>query len=137
MRIERLENDVEVFVGDTYQSNATIFRSPDGALVVDALASAADARALIAHAGPIRLFALTHGFSDHLAALREAPGVPAVAHRSFADTSRRERFRSDEEAAFFREANVQLDAPASIQWGRHTLQLIPMPGHTESDLVVD
>src|SRR5215468_7653817 len=137
MRIEQLAEDVEVFVGDTYHSNAIIFRAKEGALLVDALASRADARALVAHAGPVRMIVLTHGFSDHLAALGELPGVPAVAHRAFRQTFARELFRSDEEAAFYREPAVRIAHPTEIRWGRHTLELVPLPGHTESDLVVD
>src|SRR5215831_10521615 len=109
MRIEQLAEDVEVFVGDTYHSNAIIFRAKEGALLVDALASRADARALVAHAGPVRMIVLTHGFSDHLAALGELPGEPAV----------------------------RIAHPTEIRWGRHSLVLVPLPAHTESDLVVD
>jgi len=137
MRTESLANDVEVFVGDTYSSNATVFRSPEGTLIIDALASTADARALAARAAPVRLVILTHGFSDHLAALRTLAGVPVLAHRALGATFAREQFRSDEEATFFREPTVRIAHPTSVSWGRHLLELTPLPGHTESDLVID
>lgn len=137
MRIENLATDVQVFVGDTYASNATIFRSPEGTLIIDALASVADARALAARAEPVRLVILTHGFSDHLAALGTFAGVPVLAHRALGATFAREQFRSEEEATFFREPTVRIAHPTSVSWGRHVLELTPLPGHTESDLVLD
>src|SRR5262249_55355758 len=113
MRIESLANDVEVFVGDTYASNATVFRSPEGSLIIDPLASIADARALAERAAPVRLVILTHGFSDHLAALGVFAGVPVLAHRALGETFAREEFRSDEEGTFFREPTVRIAHPTS------------------------
>lgn len=141
MRIDPLGEDVEVFVGDTYESNATLFHARSGTLVVDALASRADARALADHlrakGQEPRLFVSTHGFSDHLAALSLYPGVPVLAHADAARTFAREAFRTEEEAQFWVEPTLRIRHPLELRWGRHVLTLEPLGGHTESTLGID
>jgi cyclase len=141
MRIDRLGDDAEVFVGDTYQSNATLLHAPAGTLVVDALASRADARALAEHlrakGREARLFVTTHGFSDHLAALALFPGVPVLAHADAGGTFAREAFRTEEEAGFWVEPTLRIRHPLELRWGRHLLALEPIGGHTESTLGID
>src|SRR5438309_4762237 len=131
MRIERLAENVEIFVGNTYASNATLFRAAQGALVIDALGSVADARELAAYAGDVRLIVLTHGFSDHLAGLQVFDAVPVIGHRALGQTFAREEYRSPEEAQFFRVPAIQVEHPLTVQWGSHTLSIVPLPGHTE------
>ncbi|MCE9671667.1 MBL fold metallo-hydrolase [Myxococcus stipitatus] len=134
--------DVWVVRGEAYDSNATLFLREGEVLMVDALGSRADAEALRAWiAGELRArvrrVVCTHGFSDHLAGLRVFPEAEAWAHARFEETFRQERFRSDEEAGFFRAPNRCLDAVEFLEWGRYMLELFPNPGHTPGTLNVD
>jgi glyoxylase-like metal-dependent hydrolase (beta-lactamase superfamily II) len=141
MRIEPLADDVEILVGATYQSNATLFHAAGGTLVVDALASRADALVLADHLRARhqqpRIFVSTHGFSDHLAALSLFPGVPLVAHADAERSFARETFRTSEEASFWVEPTLRIRHPVELQWGRYRLLLEPLGGHTESTLGID
>jgi glyoxylase-like metal-dependent hydrolase (beta-lactamase superfamily II) len=142
MRIEPLSEDVEVFVGETYSSNATLFHAPEGTLVIDALASRVDAERLREHVekerrSHVRCFVITHGFSDHMAALSHFPGVPVVTHVEVERTFKRELFRSDEEAGYWVEPHLRVRAPTELRWGKHWLRLEPLGGHTESTLGID
>ena len=46
MQINKLGDDLYLFIGDTYESNSSVFVAGDQVLLVDALASAQDAEAL-------------------------------------------------------------------------------------------
>jgi cyclase len=142
MRLVELAQDVEVIVGEAYESNTTVFYAPGGALLVDTLGSRADARALIDHVErvrrtPIRLVISTHGFSDHMAGLGLLPGAVRMAHRELLATFDRERFRTQEEASFRAEPHLCVEAPVTVRWGRHDLHVRPLGGHTESTLGID
>ena len=141
MQIEQLERDILVVTGTEYFSNATVFLSDQGALLVDALASRNDAeelrRQLEQKEIAVRLFVLTHSFSDHLAALSCFPKVPIIAHARSQETHLMEQHVTDEEAAFYRAPNVLIQERLDIDWGRHHLELSHHPGHTPSALMID
>ncbi|NTX49978.1 MBL fold metallo-hydrolase [Myxococcus sp. CA039A] len=138
----RLAPEVWVVTGEAYDSNATLFLREGEVLMVDALASRADAEALrewVAGSlrARVRQVVCTHGFSDHLAGLQAFPEASVWAHARFEETFRLERFRSDEETGFYRAPDRCVDAPLSLEWGRYTLDVFPNPGHTASTLNLD
>ncbi|MFP2929422.1 MBL fold metallo-hydrolase [Pyxidicoccus sp. 3LG] len=142
LKTQSLAPDVLVVIGEAYASNTTLFLHGRDVLMVDALASRADAEALRRfvqdelHAR-VRLAVCTHGFSDHLAALQVFPEALVLAHERFEDTFRAERFRTDEEAGFFRAPELRAGGPLHLQWGRHALEVFPNVGHTASTLNID
>src|SRR5262245_50781970 len=102
MKIERYADDLYVLRGETLDSNATVLAAAGRALVVDAMASRPDARALASFVEgelglEVRYLVLTHYFSDHLAALALFPGAEIVAHHLFQHTFDSERHRTEEE----------------------------------------
>lgn len=142
MDLQRLENDLIVAVGKTYQSNSAVLLNGDRALLIDALASREDAEALRAFiettlGARVAFILCTHYFSDHLAALSLFPDAQIVAHKAYRDTFDTERFRSDAEASFFVEPTILVSTELSIRWGRFTLNVFHNPGHTPSTLGVD
>lgn len=142
MRIERLEDDLLVAVGDRYESNSTIFVEGDRALLVDGMASRKDAfelrRFVEEDLGKkVRLLVSTHYFSDHLAAWGLFPGVPVVAHRNYRQSFDSEAFRTEEEKDHFVEPTVLVTDGLEIVWGRFHLDLFYNPGHTLCSLAID
>src|SRR5918912_2956533 len=138
----RIENDLYLLVGDTYHSNSTAFVSEDGVLLVDALASRADAEALKDFVEQelkkeVRFIICTHYFSDHMAALKLFPRATIIAHQDYLDTFNAEKYRSEEEAGHFVEPDILISDGIKIRWGRYTLDVFHNPGHTTSTLGID
>ena len=97
MRVEQIETDLYLAIGDAYDSNSTILLSGKEVLVIDALASKKDAydlKHLIEQnfEAEVRFFICTHYFSDHLAALKLFPNSQIIAHKNYRETFDRERF---------------------------------------------
>ncbi|HEY7160600.1 MAG TPA: hypothetical protein VH815_05040 [Acidobacteriota bacterium] len=142
MRVERIEPDLYLAIGDAYDSNATIFLSAKEALVIDALASKRDAHDL-KHLieqnfeAAVRFFVCTHYFSDHLAALKLFPHSQIIAHKNYRQTFDQERFRSAEEASFFVEPTILMSDELTIRWGRFHLNLFYNPAHTTGTINID
>ncbi|MDQ2855715.1 MAG: MBL fold metallo-hydrolase [Acidobacteriota bacterium] len=142
MLVNQIESDLYLFVGDTYQSNSTIFIAGNEALLVDALGSASDAERLRKFVvedlrKEVRFIISTHYFSDHIAALQVFPRATVIAHENYADTFNSERYRSVEEEAYFVEPDIVLTAGIKIRWGRFALDVFHNPGHTASTLTID
>ncbi|AKF85207.1 hypothetical protein MFUL124B02_10460 [Myxococcus fulvus 124B02] len=142
LRTQPLGPDAWLVTGEAYASNATLFLQGDEALMVDALGSREDAQALRAWVSDtlrarVRQVVCTHGFSDHLAALQGFPEASVLAHARFEETFQAERFRSSEEAGFYRAPDHVLEAPLRMRWGRHDIEVFPNPGHTASTLNLD
>lgn len=142
MLVKQIENDLYLFIGETYQSNSTVFISRNEALLVDALASMADALKLKAYIetelkAEVRFIISTHYFSDHLAALKLFPEARVIAHQDYLHTFSSEKYRSTEEEAHFVEPDILLGDGIKIRWGRHTLDVFHNPGHTRSTLGID
>jgi cyclase len=142
MELQRLENDLVIAIGEAYRSNSAILLDGDRAVLIDALASRADAEALRAFVettlgARVSFVICTHYFSDHLAALSLFPDAQVVAHKDYRETFHAERFRSEEEASFFVEPTILVSSDLSIRWGRFTLNVFHNPGHTASTLGVD
>lgn len=139
MQYERIERDVHLFVGDAWQSVATAFVDGDSVLLVDALASEDDARwmrhVLCGQLGKtVRVIAVTHYMSDHLAALPLFPEAMVVAHRNHRHAFLSQNQRVD---AVYRDPEVVFDSTLRIRWGRHELRLLHNPGKTMDHLSVD
>lgn len=142
MLINQIEDDVYLFIGETYHSNSTAFISEDQVLLVDAMASNGDAAELREFVETklkkeVRFIVSTHFFSDHLAALKLFPRAAVIAHKNYLDTFKSERFRSAEEAAHFREPDVLISDNMQIRWGNYALDIFHNPGHTASTLGID
>src|SRR5262245_9483104 len=91
MLINQIEDDLYLVIGETYQSNSTVFVSQDEVLLVDALASAADAEKLRTWVErdlnkQVRFIVCTHYFCDHLAGLNLFPRATIITHRDYLDT---------------------------------------------------
>ena len=142
MRVEQIETDLYLAIGDAFDSNSTILLSGKEALVIDALGSKRDAhdlKRLIEQNFEARVcfFVCTHYFSDHLAALKLFPDSQIVAHKNYRLTFDQERFRSEEERSFFVEPTILMSDDLTIRWGRFHVNLFSNPGHTTSTINVD
>jgi cyclase len=141
MRVTDLAADVHVAIGDAYDSASFLFFRGDDALLVDTLASRADANELrqwIEGQGKrVRVIVSTHYFSDHIAGHALFAGAEIVAHENYADTWSMEKFRTDEELAHFVAPTITFHDRMMIRWGARTLELFHNPGHTSSTIGVD
>jgi glyoxylase-like metal-dependent hydrolase (beta-lactamase superfamily II) len=142
MRIERLEDDLFVAVGEQYESTTAIFLDGERALLVDGMASREDGLELRRFieddlARKVTLLVSTHYFSDHLAAWGLFPGVPIVAHRNYRQTFDSEAFRTEEETRHFVEPTILVGDGLEIAWGRFHLDVFYNPGHTLCSLAID
>lgn len=142
MREQQIESDIHLFVGETYHSNSTAFVRGDEVLLVDGMASRADAERLRERieAGlgkRVRFIIATHYFSDHLAALKLFPEAEIIAHQNYLHTFSTERHRTEEEAANFVEPTMLVSGELVMKWGRYTLEIFHNPGHTMSTLSIE
>lgn len=142
LREQQIESDIYLFIGETYESNSTAFIKGDEVLLVDGMASPADAERLrerieVELKKQVRFIIATHYFSDHLAALKLFPKAEIIAHRNYMHTFSTERFRTEEEAANFVEPTMLISDSLVIRWGRYTLDIFHNPGHTMSTLSIE
>ncbi|HZS03269.1 MAG TPA: MBL fold metallo-hydrolase [Blastocatellia bacterium] len=142
MRVQQVESDAYVFVGEAYQSNSLILTSGDEALLVDALGSERDAEKLRDYVEQelekqVRFIVCTHYFSDHLAALKLFPEGRIIAHANYRHTFDSELHRSEEERGHFVEPDILISDELRLKWGRYTLDVFHNPGHTMSTLGID
>jgi cyclase len=142
LREQQIEPDIHVFIGETYHSNSTAFVRGDEVLLVDGMASRADAEELrerieVGLGKQVRFIIATHYFSDHLAALKLFPRAEIIAHRNYLHTFSTERHRTAEEEAHFVEPTMLVSDALSMKWGRYTLEIFHNPGHTMSSLSIE
>ena len=142
MRLEAIDPDIHVLVGETYHSNSTVFINGKEALLIDGMASRKDAEELREFVETqlekrVHFIVCTHYFSDHLAALKLFPSATIIAHKNYMHTFASERYRSEEEEANFVEPDILISESMTIRWGRHTLDIFHNPGHTMSTLGID
>lgn len=139
IRVESIAPDLDLVIGETYESNAAVFRNGRDVLLVDALGSRADAEALREHLDGcnVRFIIATHYFSDHMAGLALFPEALILAHREWAETFESERFRTDEEAGFLVAPSIVVRDGLHIRWGTHALDVFHNGGHSRSTLNVD
>lgn len=142
MRIDQLESDIYILVGETYGANSTAFINGDDLLLVDAMASHADAEELknFIEKGlkkQVRFIICTHYFSDHMAALKLFPQAQIIAHKNYMHTFTSEKYRTAEEAAHFVEPTIQISDGLVMKWGKYTLDIFHNPGHNMSTINID
>ena len=139
MRVEELSAGVLMFVGNEYESVATAFLDGDDVLLVDSLASVADARwmqgVLCSDMGKsVRVIAATHFMSDHIAGMSLFPEALTIAHRHHRQTFLSQNQRTDE---LYREPQVIFDSAMQFRWGQHELHFLHNPGKTMDHVSVD
>lgn len=129
MRIDYLASDILLFHGDSLSSLATAFIDGERVLLIDALASIEDARAMRDYLEQdlhkhVDTIVLTHCDTDHTAGVTLFPQARVVVQRDFnTDTLTQQ---------------VSLvDQTTTLQWGSHTLELFPNPGKTADTLAID
>jgi cyclase len=139
MKLESVAADVVMFVGDAYESVATAFIDGDDVLLVDALASPEDARAL--HGAlcgdmgkTVRVVAATHWMGDHMAGLALFDDALTIAHRHHRHAFLSQNRRVD---ASYREPRLVFDGGLRMRWGRHALHFVHNPGKTMDHVSVD
>lgn len=142
MRMERIASDVLMFVGDTYESVATAFLRDGDALLIDTLASRADAAwmrgNLVDEMGlSVRTIIATHYMNDHMAGMRLYPKAQIIAQRYFRHTFESQRSRSEQDNKDYVSPTVVFGDTLSLQWGRHALQLFHNPGKTMCSVNID
>lgn len=142
MQVFEIGTDLFVAVGETYAANSTVIIDGERVLLIDGMASRADAEALRVWIETdlkkqVRMIVSSHYFSDHIAALGLFPSAVVIAHSLYLHTWASEQFRSDEEASYFVEPSLTFDGPMSIRWGRYRLELFHNPGHTLSTIGID
>ena len=151
MKEQKIEPDIHLFIGETYDSNSTAFVRGDEVLLVDGMASRGDAEELRERienglGKRVRFIIATHYFSDHLAALKLFPGAEIIAHRNYLHTFTTENYRTRQEEANFVEPTMLINDSLLMKWGRYTLDVFHNPGHTlgtlsievpEADLLMD
>jgi cyclase len=142
MDVIQIQPELFLFIGKTYQSNSTIFVNGNEVLLVDALASRADAEQMRAFIEKelkkeVRFIISTHYFSDHIAALNSFPRACVIAHENYLETFDSEQHRTEEEAGHFAEPNLLVSDRLKLRWGRFTLDISHNPGHTTSTLAID
>jgi len=139
MRFEELGPNVLMFVGDDYESVATAFIDGSDVLLVDSLASVADARwlhgVLCGDMGKtVRAIVATHFMSDHIAGMTLFPEALTIAHRHYRQTFLSQNQRIDE---LYREPQVVFDSAMKFRWGQHELHFLHNPGKTMDHVSVD
>jgi cyclase len=139
---QQIDSHIQLFVGETYQSNATIFINGEDVLLVECLGSVKDAQELKAFVEEelgkqVRFIISTHYFADHLAGLKCFPQAHIIAHRNYLHTFTTEKYRSEEEAAFFVEPTILVTDGMMMQWGRYSLEIFHNPSHTMGTLCID
>ena len=142
MLVNQIDDDAYVLIGNTYQANCTVFISRDEVLLVDAMASKADAEELrefveVELKKRVAFIVSTHFFADHMAALNLFPHAKIIAHKDYLDTFNSELYRSGEEATHFREPDILVSDQMQIRWGKCALDIFHNPGHTPSTLGID
>ena len=140
--VTQIEPDIFVFRGNAYESIATVFVHGRHALLVDALASAADAQRMRAHiettlGASVRLIVMTHAMSDHMSGLHLFPDAHVLAHAFHDFTFLSQRERSIEDEREFVRPTIEIQGEVMFAWGRNRLRVFHNPGKTMCALAVD
>jgi cyclase len=142
MRIEQIEPDIYMFVGEFYQSVSTAITDGDRVLLIDGQASREDAEALRRFIEgelkkQVRLILSTHYMSDHMAALKLFPAAPIIAQQNYMHTFESQRSLTEEARACFVWPTVEFSDKLLMRWGRYTLDVFHNPSHTLSTIGID
>lgn len=142
MEFKMVKQDIWIFTGAEFNANAILIVNNDEAVLVDGLASRADAielREIISKTFKTKVSYIisTHYFSDHMAAFALFPESKIIAHQNYLHTFTSELFRSEEERARFVEPSIVFDSHLQLKWGSHILTIFHNPGHTLSTVAID
>jgi cyclase len=142
MHMQRIEADVLMFVGDSYESVATLFLRDNDALLIDTLALPADAewmrRCIVEEMGKtVRIIVATHYMSDHMAGMGLYPKAQIIAQRYFRHTFQSQSDRSAQDYEDYRDPAITFGDTLCLQWGRHPLNLFHNPGKTMCSINID
>lgn len=132
-----LESDIHVFIGEDQESVATAFFDGDDVLLVDALASRADACRLRDHFEDerkhVRQIVLTHAMSDHMV----FDGATVLAHRFQQHTFLSQQPRDSRDYDVYVDPDILVGDEVNLRWGRHALRVLHNPGKTMDMLAID
>jgi cyclase len=114
---------------------ATVFLRGDDALLVDTLASEAEAEWMHRHLvrdlrKRVHSIVATHYMNDHMAGLRFYPSAQIIAQRYFQHTFLSQRDRSAQDNENYVAPTVVFYDTLAMQCGRHALHLFHNPGKT-------
>jgi cyclase len=142
MECTEVKRDILVFRGDAYQSVATAFLDGDKALLVDTLATRAEARAMDRYLRErfkvqVHAVIMTHYMSDHMGGLALYRNAQIIAHRFHRFTYLSQRERTSEDDLNFVVPTVEIDRELALTWGRFKLEIVHNPGKTTCALIVD
>jgi cyclase len=142
MECTQVKRDLIVFRGDAYQSVATAFLDDDKALLVDTLATRADAHAMDQYLRErfkvqVHAVVMTHYMSDHMGGLAMYSNAQIIAHRFHRFTYLSQRERTAEDDLNFVLPTVEVDRELALTWGRFKLTIVHNPGKTTCALIVD
>lgn len=149
---ERVSENVYVFTSEVYaQVNAGAVVGPDYTVLIDTLAYPDEIRDIQRFTEdrlgrPVRYIINTHYHTDHTLGNSFFPRATIISHalcRHFLDTLGREALKiSQESSSELKEAGVRLpsvtfdEGSATVRVGKRTLQLVPLPGHSEDGIGV-
>lgn len=151
MAYERIDNDIYVFSSEVYaQVTAGLVFTSEGTVLIDTLPFPNEARAIARFerrrgGEGIRYVINTHHHADHIYGTYLFPEARVIAHeRCYAVLAKRGEeslARAREETPELEEVELRLpditsDKGGAIHLGRKTLELIPLPGHSDDVLGV-
>ena len=130
-----------MFRGPTLDSTATAFLAGDETLLVDALATPEDGRALREnlqeqHGARVAAVVVTHFMDDHVGGVVAFPEARVFAHRLFGFTHGLGRSAASHFDGY-RKPDVLVDASMELAGGTHRLRIFYNPGKTVCMLNVD
>jgi len=142
MEFKMVKEDIYVFIGTEFNSNAVLILDNNVALLIDGLASNEDAvelREIITHNlnARVEYIISTHYFSDHMAAFSLFSESKIIAHKNYLHTFTSELYRSEEEKGRFVKPKIVFDNNLLLEWGKYTLNIFHNPGHTISTIAID
>jgi cyclase len=142
MEFKMVKKDIFILTGSEFSSNAILILNNDEAVLVDGLASHADAiklREIISKTfkTKVKYIISTHYFSDHMAAFSLFPESKIIAHKNYLHTFTSELYRSQEEKERFVKPSIIFDSCLQLEWGIYILNIFHNPGHTLSTIAVD
>ncbi|MFQ5943182.1 MAG: MBL fold metallo-hydrolase [Anaerolineales bacterium] len=149
---ERVSDNVYVFTSEVYaQVNAGAVVGSDYAVLIDTLAFPDEIQEIKRFTEdrlgrPVRYIINTHYHTDHTLGNSFFPRATIISHalcRQFLDTKGREALKASQEVnRELADVRIRLpsvtfvDGSATVRVGKRTLEMIPLPGHSEDGVGV-
>jgi cyclase len=142
VQIRNLDRDILMFRGEAYESIATAFIDENDVLLVDALASLADAQTMRSHlevrlGKRVRTIALTHGMADHRAGVPLFPDAALLAHPRAAETMRAGTTRPSPDIDTLVARISPIDDAQDLTFGRHHLRFFHNEGKSPCSVSIE